>query len=509
MTRSTTIHLRHRMRSGLVLAATALGLTAFSTIAPAFSVPLLADWLPLGRAVALEPPEIYRKVSPAVVSIETDTGTGSGSIIDPNGLILTNAHVVRDAQTIRVILSDGDNERTLTGEVVAFGEDGLDLAVVQVDGRNLPTVELANPDSVEVGQTVYALGNPFGQFRNTFIPGFISRIDRRERLIQINADIQRGNSGGPLVNDNGEMIGVNTSIFTPREDATSVGIGFAIPVERIQPFLVAVREGRGNANTAAVPPPTPFSPENIRFENIVLNGQPVEGTLDSNSNVFPADNSYFNIYTFQGNAGQQVVLEMTSTEVDSYLILLSPSGASLAQDNDSAGDNNSRLSVTLPTTGTYIILANTNTAGETGRYSLLAATSGTTGTSSTSGTPSTRPAATGTTPSTRPSSGPLLQARGSLGPGSSVLEADGSFYQEHTFEGTAGQRVTISLESRDFDPYLILIGPDGQVIEENDDASPTNLNARLTVTLPQTGTYRVYANTYDSSGRGNYTLVVR
>jgi serine protease Do len=102
-----------------------------------------------------------------------------------------------------------------------------------------------------------------------------------------------------------------------------------------------------------------------------------------------------------------------------------------------------------------------------------------------------------------------MQIQGSLGANSQILQSDRSPYQEHTFQGTAGQRVTISLESREFDSYLILIDPDGKKIGENDDASSDTLNAALVITLPSTGTYRVIANTYDSTGRGQYTLSVR
>jgi serine protease Do len=90
-----------------------------------------------------------------------------------------------------------------------------------------------------------------------------------------------------------------------------------------------------------------------------------------------------------------------------------------------------------------------------------------------------------------------------------VLQSDGSLYREYTFNGTEGQRVTITLESSDFDTYLILVGPDEQVVDQNDDVGPDNYNSEITATLPATGTYRVIANSYDSSGRGRFLLTVR
>jgi hypothetical protein len=111
-------------------------------------------------------------------------------------------------------------------------------------------------------------------------------------------------------------------------------------------------------------------------------------------------------------------------------------------------------------------------------------------------------------PQPRQATQTLLRQQGTLADGDSVLASDGSLYDEYTFEGTTGQQVTISLVSSDFDTYLILLGPDGTVIDQNDDISSSNFNSELTVTLPVAGTYTVIANSYDNSGRGRYTLTV-
>lgn len=430
---------------------------------------------------------VYRQASPAVVSIQTQTGTGSGSIISPDGLILTNAHVVSNARQVRVILADG---RRLDGEVIAFAEGGLDLAAVRVQAQNLPTVPLANPGSVEVGQRAFAIGTPFGQFQGTFTTGIVSRLDTNRGLIQTDAAINPGNSGGPLLNSQGQMIGVNSAIFSPRGTSGNTGIGFAISMDRVQPFLVAVREGRA-PRTAQQAPQLGGGPNARR---ITLNGTPVQGVLSSSSGVLSSDGSFFNAYTFQGQAGQEVTIEMTSREVNPYLILLRPDGSDLAQDNDSAGDRNARLTAVLPETGLYTILANTFEAGETGRYRLSAITGAGSGTATTPPSPNTRV---------------LLQVEGSLGPNSLVWAEDNSLYQEYALDGRAGQTVTITMESIEFDTYLILLDANGRVVGQNDDESPTSTNSRLTVTLPRTGTYRIIANAYDRNGRGRYVLTVR
>jgi serine protease Do len=161
-------------------------------------------------------------------------GVGSGFVINSNGQILTNAHVVNDADTVTVSFSDG---RTVNGKVL--GQDKLtDIAVVQVPVNNLPTVELATSEQVQPGQWAIAIGNPLG-LQETVTVGVVSATDRsisdigasdsRIGYIQTDAAINPGNSGGPLLNARGQVIGVNTAIIQGAQ-----GIGFAIPIDTAQ-----------------------------------------------------------------------------------------------------------------------------------------------------------------------------------------------------------------------------------------------------------------------------------
>ncbi|WP_235441013.1 S1C family serine protease, partial [Limnoraphis robusta] len=173
---------------------------------------------------------VYEQASPAVVSIDTEKANGSGTIISPDGTVLTNAHVVSHGGEVKVTLADG---REMIADVIAYGEDGLDLAVLKIrNARNLPTIPIASPASVKVGQRAFAIGNPFGQFQGTFTIGIVSRIDGERNLIQTDAAINPGNSGGPLLNSKGELIGVNTAIFTRGSSGGNIGIGFAISVDK-------------------------------------------------------------------------------------------------------------------------------------------------------------------------------------------------------------------------------------------------------------------------------------
>ncbi len=157
-------------------------------------------------------------------------GVGSGFIIDPKGLILTNQHVVEDATRILVRLQSGE---TLRGRVIGVDEE-TDLAVIKVETtRDLPTVKLGNSEDTQVGDWVLAIGSPFG-LEQTVTAGIISTKERGtpgassfQRFLQTDAAINRGNSGGPLINMRGEVIGINSQIATSTGDYN--GIGFALP----------------------------------------------------------------------------------------------------------------------------------------------------------------------------------------------------------------------------------------------------------------------------------------
>lgn len=163
-----------------------------------------------------------------------ERGTGSGFIIDAEGLILTNAHVIEGADQVLVTLKDG---RELTGEVL--GEDRLtDLAVIRVEASGLPTVTLGDSEQLRPGEWAIAIGNPLG-LDNTVTAGIISATgrsssqirvpDKRVSFIQTDAAINPGNSGGPLLNEQGQVIGVNTAIIGGAQ-----GLGFAIPINAAQ-----------------------------------------------------------------------------------------------------------------------------------------------------------------------------------------------------------------------------------------------------------------------------------
>ena len=198
---------------------------------------------------------VYKQVSPgvgtitAVVNCGRGAGqaTGSGIVLDKNGNILTNAHVIAGAQQIQVTFSDG---RTVNATLVG-SNTSADLAVIRVSvaASTLHPVTLGNSDGVQVGDSVYAIGSPFG-LSGSLSQGIISNLKQSGRtsdggnlsgLIQTDAAINPGNSGGPLVNAQGEVIGINTSIESPVDG--NVGVGFAIPINQVKQVLSSLEGG--------------------------------------------------------------------------------------------------------------------------------------------------------------------------------------------------------------------------------------------------------------------------
>ncbi|MCS7208792.1 MAG: PDZ domain-containing protein [Fimbriimonadales bacterium] len=175
-------------------------------------------------------------------------GQGSGVIIRSDGYIITNDHVVDGATDVEVTFHDGTKAK---GEVLRA--PSADIAVIKVNRRNLPAALLGDSSSVKPGQIVFAIGSPFG-LENTLTMGVISAVGRREvipgagrtrfypDLIQTDAAINSGNSGGPLVNSRGEVIGINTAIATGNFLGGNVGIGFAIPINRVKTIVQQLLE---------------------------------------------------------------------------------------------------------------------------------------------------------------------------------------------------------------------------------------------------------------------------
>ena len=302
--------------------------------------------------------DVAAAVSPAVVRITTgdltpdlgvipSTGVGSGVIYDSAGWILTNRHVVEGSDEMQVELNDG---QVFSGTV--YGIDTLtDLAIVKVEATDLPTAAVGDSGELKVGQLVIAIGSPLGTYSNSVTSGIVSATGRSittddgqnlNNLIQTDAAINPGNSGGPLLDANGNVVGINTAIA-----ADSNGIGFAIPIDIARPIMeqaVAGKElarpymgvtyttitrqlaeaeslpvndgaliGRGANGNSAIQPGTPAADAGLREGDIIVkvDGQAIDGDhpLDATLSQFsPGDT--VSIEILRDGATQSVTLTL-------------------------------------------------------------------------------------------------------------------------------------------------------------------------------------------------------
>jgi putative serine protease PepD len=247
---------------------------------------------------------IYRAASPAVVSVRTGGGSGTGFVVDRDGTIVTNAHVVGDAGEVQVQFAD---ERTAAATVQGIDRSS-DLAVLQVDPGETGTLhalELADSSTVRTGQLAVAIGSPFG-LPQTATAGIVSGTGRHiqapdgfqiDSVIQTDAPINPGNSGGPLLDANGRVIGVNSQITTGGNGNGNVGIGFAVPSNTVRdviprlergetirrPYLgVSTSSGAGGARVQEATAGGPAADAGVRSGDLIVavGGEPVRDSDD-------------------------------------------------------------------------------------------------------------------------------------------------------------------------------------------------------------------------------------
>jgi len=197
---------------------------------------------------------VYDKCAQAVVTINAlvngQPSSGSGVLVDPSGLIVTSSHVIGNATTVFIALEDGRRAKgTVVGrsgtplnsaysaQNMPTSAESSDLALIKInlDGPT-PYLKLADSTKVKVGQKVLAIGHPYG-FERSLTTGIISRVDKQRDRLQTDAAINPGSSGGPILDNQGYVLGVNQSIYNPDGNRSNIGIGFAVPANTIKRFL--------------------------------------------------------------------------------------------------------------------------------------------------------------------------------------------------------------------------------------------------------------------------------
>ncbi len=284
--------------------------------------------------------DIYHKVSPSVVNITSTTlsydyfhnpvpsqGSGSGMILTKDGYILTNNHVIENAKRLEVTLIDGKTySATLVGK-----DPSSDVALLKINppqGQSLPFVTLGDSKDLAVGQFVFAIGNPFG-LNSTLTTGVISSLNRSlrapngrliENIIQTDAAINPGNSGGPLLDSAGNLIGVNTAIFSPT--GSNAGIGFAIPVNRAKKVADdLIRHGRvirsylGTTVSLEITPRVAQALE-LPIDHGVMVGEVYPGSPASKAGIRPSDRRIY-VGNREVELGGDIIIEVDQHPVTS------------------------------------------------------------------------------------------------------------------------------------------------------------------------------------------------
>ncbi|PSB16634.1 hypothetical protein C7B65_21150 [Phormidesmis priestleyi ULC007] len=418
----------------------------------------------LAKSERLSGQDIYRKAAPAVVYIETEQGTGSGVIIDANGLIVTNAHVVEGAQQVAVELADG---RKFMAQVVSQGTPGcVDLAVLKIQATKLPTINFAAASSVEKGQEVFAIGYPKGTKPSSITRGGVSNVSIDQGRIDTDVTLNPGNSGGALLNDRGELLGINTG---GRRDAT--GMNFAIAANKVQALVQALKQGLSPILGQYVSLTTSSSHD--LAAKLLLNGAVNNGTLQKSDNLMCGDKSRADLYTFKGDADQPVKISMTSSQIGSYLVLLGPNGEVVAERQSKERGGTATMLAKLPVAGTYTVIANALHPEQLGAYQLQATV-------------------------------PLLFEQGRLTRTSPQLQ-DGSPYSSYRFTGQANQTIALTLYQFDFDPYLILLDSEGKKVVEG----KADRQSKVDIKLPRNGSYTLIVSTVNPNDRGRFLLSIQ
>ena len=347
---------------------------------------------------------------------------------------------------------------------------------------------------------------------STVIVSAIRRINGRT-LVQISAPISHGSSGGPVLNMRGEVIGVSVSVLSEGQN-----LNFAVPATELvsltqqRPGRIAFTDnlrgdGPGGPGGPGGPRGPDISTQNLaRLPRIAL-GQTVTGRLVDSDFVRP-DGSYADSYVYMGHAGERITATLRSSDFDAYLLVDDPRSATWQEvDDDSGGDLDSELTVTLPRDGPYLIVANSVAAQATGSYQMTLRSAGRGPVGPGSGGAGGRGSLTDLTQMQLPRITAGQTVNGRLSTDDFLRTDDQTFVDGYLYSGRAGERLTITLRSSAFDSWLVFDDPNGPMRETDDDGAGGN-DSRITVTLPHDGNYVIIANSMQRS-TGPYTLSVQ
>ena len=444
--------------------------------------------------------------------------SGTGFFVFYNGgegLVVTAAHVLEGASGCSIELTNGETRRCSP----AASDTAKDVMMLAVPGLAPATLKWGFSDRSQDGDDITVISNPLGELPGTVSKGIISasRIVNGTKLLQISAPISHGSSGAPVLNAQGQVIGIVRSTI---ESGQALNFATATDIVRnMQMDRAAMAEARGmmqggvTASRAASPSSPPSRPGSVRTVttaptgngsvHAITVGQTVNGQLTDNDDLY-ADTTYYQRWRFTVPPGQDVTIDLASPDFDPELLLY---GLDTTLVNDDGGPGcASRIVLSLPTAGPYTVLVNTTSRPhrQTGSFTL-------------SITPGRKPVDPPGTRDCRPpqpqgavaSSGgdhtiPEMHERHTIAIGQSVSGqitasdeewVDSTYIERWTVNGQAGQTVTIDLMSTDFNAYMMVKGPGVPSDHDSDDDSGGKCNARLVVTFTDNAPYEIDVNT--------------
>lgn len=313
---------------------------------------------------------LFERSRDAVVTIKAAGGSGSGFIISKDGLIVANKHVVKNeeaqiADHVTVVLADGTE---ISANVLGVSRH-QNLALVQVPQQHrLKFLNLAKPETIKVGQSVYGVYSSLG-IEKFFTAGVLNKIDKSKSELYHDAPISPGNSGGPLLNSRGEVIGVNSDSRTGSAD--DITLGMAIKIDRVHEILANYRSKHSNF----------ISIKNVdkRTKLIALptNGKAIAASFKAGDEA-DERNIHHRGYILKGRANHKLTIEMSSKQIDPILALYfvdaitNQSTEIHANSGVSPKNTNAKISIVLPRDGNYVVIAKTFQPQETGNYQIKA-----------------------------------------------------------------------------------------------------------------------------------------
>ena len=445
-----------------------------------------------------------QQIRKAVVTIHAldasggNLASGTGFFVAPTGMVVTAAHVLEGAAGCSIELSDGQTLRCS----VAASDTGKDVAMLMVSGTAPAMLKWGSSEAARDGDDITVVSNPLGQLPGTLSKGIISasRVVEGTKLLQISAPISHGSSGAPLLNTQGQVIGVIRSTI---ERGQALNFATATDaVRNMQNDPEAVSEAQTLlrkpvvASRGVEPSPARAAAGTVR--NISV-GQSVEGELSSRDELY-SDTTYYQRWQFTSRRGQDVTVNLASPDFDPWLIVRGAADSSLTNDDGGPGCA-SRIAFTAPGSGPFTILVNTTSTPQrqTGRFTLAVSQ----GREPIESTNDCQPANSGTLNNI--AVGQTINGRLS---DSDPLYPDTTYYQRWQFTPRVGQDVTIDLSSSEFDPYLIVRGVADTSIA-NDDGGP-GCASRVAFTARRSGAVTILVNTTSDPTRqtGAFTLSV-